>query len=170
MRVRASWLLRLSGQLLVFAALWMILTGGELPVAALPAGILALTAAIALAANPSGATPLHLRGALRFVPFFLGRSIAGGFDVALRAYAPGRPLAPELTTFRTRLPAGSSSTVFFVDLINLVPGTLCAEVDGQQLTLHVVDRRGRFVADLRHLEAHVAALFGEPLDREEPPR
>jgi multicomponent Na+:H+ antiporter subunit E len=148
------------------ALVWVVLTDGDLRNPVLSVAIILLAVASGLAAPPPEGRPLRLRGLVRFVPFFLSSSIAGGLDVALRAYRPSRPLDPELVRFRSRLPRETSAAVFFIDLINLLPGTLCAGIEDRDLLLHVVDRRQRFEERLRALEERVAELFDEPLAEE----
>jgi multicomponent Na+:H+ antiporter subunit E len=147
-------------RVLVMGGLWVVLVGGDLRAPALAVGTVVAAAAAATALR--GPHPWRLRpgGALRFVPLFLWMSVVGGFDVAQRAFRFKPPLAPSLMPFQLRLDAGTPPATFFVNLISLLPGTLCAEVRGAHLRLHVVDRNQPVEARLRSLEAAVAAMFG----------
>jgi multicomponent Na+:H+ antiporter subunit E len=102
-------------------------------------------------------------GVLRFIPHFLRISLAGGFDVARRVFLPSMPLAPAFTTFPLRLGTDTAAATFFVDVVSLLPGTLCAEVNGRAITIHAIDRERDNHAQLRELEERIAAIFGVDL-------
>ncbi len=106
-----------------------------------------------------------------FLPWFAWRSVHGGLDVARRALAPRRPIAPSLVHYPLRLPPDSPAALFFVALVGLVPGTLAADLDGAALTVHALSGSPQAVtAELGRLEAKVAALHGHPLPASsEPP-
>lgn len=96
---------------------------------------------------------------LKFVPFFLVRSLIGGTDVARRAFHPRMPIAPDLVEYRLQLPTGLSR-VFMINTVNLLPGTLSAELAENVLKVHVIDGRNNFLAELQVVEKHVAQIFG----------
>jgi multicomponent Na+:H+ antiporter subunit E len=140
--------------------LWIVLVDGDLRAPALAAAIVIGAAATSTALRTGRPWRLRLGGALRFVPLFLWSAAVGGFDVALRAFRPGPPIAPDLLAYHLRLEADRAPATFFVNLISLLPGTLCAEVEGARLRLHVVDRNQPVEDRLRTLEGAVAAMFG----------
>lgn len=140
----------------VFALTWWVLTDG---VAAswwigVPAIMLALTVSVVLV------PPTRLNGVemLKFVPFFLLRSLQGGADVAWRAIHPGMPIAPELISYSLRLPPGLPQ-VLMANTVSLLPGTLSAALDHGVLQVHVLDRQQDILAELEALELTVARLF-----------
>lgn len=145
----------IAGRLLLFAVLWAILTGGRAD--ALPLGALAVPLATLASLRLLPPSPWSLRGWLRFLPYFLGESLRGGIDVAVRAFHPRRPLAPALLDYPLQLPPGPARVVM-ADAVSLLPGTLCAELDGAVLRVHVLDHRRRPREQLAALEARVAAL------------
>jgi len=100
-----------------------------------------------------------LTGIVRFVPFFLWRSLYGGMDVARRALHPRLPISPGMIDHRWRLPPGLPR-VFMANTVSLLPGTLSAELDDEGLRVHVLDRTGEFASELTMIEARVAGLFG----------
>jgi multicomponent Na+:H+ antiporter subunit E len=110
-----------------------------------------------LLASPAPAR-LSFSGAVRFLPFFLWHSAAGGLDVARRAADPRMPLAPDLLEYDLRLPPGTAQ-VFFVDTVSLLPGTLSADLAGNRLRIHVLDRHQPNGEKLQALEDAVARLF-----------
>ena len=151
---------RLSGtalrRTLVLAVLWWAIAGEPAWTFGVPAVALAAGASLWLAPQR---TPFRLLPALGFVAFFLWYSLRAGFDVARRALAPSLPLAPGVVEHRMRLPAGLGR-VIFVNTVSLVPGTLSAELAGERLHVHALDTRLPVEAQLRNLEARIAAIFG----------
>ncbi len=98
---------------------------------------------------------------LRFVPFFLMRSLMGGIDVAWRAFHPSMPIAPDLIEFPLMLPPGLPR-VFMANTINLLPGTLSAEIDQHVMKVHVLDSQKDFLTEFNAVEQSVARIFGIP--------
>lgn len=109
----------------------------------------------------------RLTEVIRFAGFFLAGSVHGGFDVARRALAPSMPISPVFVRYRMRLPEGSPQTVFRITL-SLMPGTLNADVLGDELVVHsLVDRGEGIHHELENLEWRVSRLFGLGLPRPE---
>ena len=158
----------LLARMLALALLWLILaeaTWSSWLVGA-PACLLATAASARLA--PPGRWSWHPGAAARFAAFFVRYSIWGGIDVARRALQPSMPLAPGFVSYPLRLSIERPAAVFFANTISLLPGTLCADIAPDHLTVHVIDQNRPVLDDLRHLEERVAAIFGEPL-RTPPP-
>ena len=141
----------------LFALLWWILTEGAMNswLVGAPVVVFAALASGALLPGISWSLP----GIVRFVPFFLWRSLYGGVDVARRALHPRLPISPELFDYRWRLPPGLPR-VFMANTVSLLPGTLSAELDEEYLRVHVLDQTGAFASGLPVVEARVARLFG----------
>lgn len=99
---------------------------------------------------------------LRFVPFFLLRSLLAGVDVAWRAFHPRMPIAPDLIEYPLRLPPGLAQ-VFMANTVSLLPGTLSAALERSVLKVHVLDGRKDFLTELESLEQSVARMFGVSL-------
>ena len=106
-------------------------------------------------------------GLARFVPFFLWQSLAGGWDVALRALRPGRPLSPKILDYTLRLPEGTART-FMAGVISLVPGTLTVGLGEDHVRVHLLTDDPGTLETLRELETRVADLFGLRLADAEP--
>lgn len=140
-----------------FALIWWVLTDGNASSwwIGLPAVLLAVAASSALLPP----IPFVWYELLRFVPFFLMRSLLGGVDVAWRAFHPGMPIAPDLMEYRLQLPPGLPQ-VFMANTVSLLPGTLSAALDRSVLKVHVLDNRSSFQAELEALEQRVAEIFG----------
>jgi multicomponent Na+:H+ antiporter subunit E len=162
-RLARSLVARLVTRAVLFSALWWTLTEG---VAyswsiGIPAVLLATVGSWGLLPAPRVAW-LEL---LRFVPFFLLRSMLGGVDVARRTIRPAMPIAPALIDYPLRLPPGLPQVVM-INTVSLLPGTLSADVRENSAKLHVLDERVDYVAEIRAVEQHVARLFGMPLSSE----
>ena len=113
---------------------------------------------------PHAGQRIRLWGLIRFVPYFLCESVVGAVDVARRAFRPSMPLAPGMVHYQLRMPSDEVAAVFFVGIISLLPGTLCAVLDEDGVEVHVVDRTQPVEEQLAELEAVVAGVFGVPLD------
>lgn len=149
----------------IYAALWLLLTRGDAAswVVGFPVILLALWARTALLPGPL--LRVHPPALLLFIPEFLMLSLKGGIDVAQRAFSRSVRLAPDLLEYPVRLPPGAAR-VFFMNLISLLPGTLSADIQGDVLSVHVLDREQDTRADLARLEKRVARIFSVPLARE----
>ena len=96
------------------------------------------------------------------LPFFIRESFRGGIDVARRVFGWRLNVEPGMLEYSLRLatPFGRS---LFVILVSLLPGTLGADVQGNQMRIHTLDLRVDVTAELDRLERLVAACFGESL-------
>ena len=156
---RISWSTIVSRGVL-FSLIWWVLTDGAAPSwwIGVPAVLLAVAASVALLPP----TPFVWYEFLRFVPFFLLRSLLGGADVAWRAFHPDLPIAPDLIEYPLRLPPGLPR-VFMANTASLLPGTLSAALDRNVLKVHVLDSRKGVLTELEAVEQSVARMFGTSL-------
>lgn len=99
----------------------------------------------------------------RFVPFYLLHSLIGGLDVAWRAFHPRLPIQPELVSYPLRLPEGLPQ-VLMVNTISLLPGTLIAELTGEEVKIHLLDSSKHFIAEIEAVESRVARMFRATLE------
>jgi len=155
-KVKTNWLTIVSRGGL-FLLIWWVLTDGA-PSSwwiGVPAVLLAVTVSVALIPP----VPIVWFELLKFVPFFLLRSLLGGVDVARRAFQPNLPIAPDLIEYPLQLPPGLP-LVLMTNIVNLLPGTLTAEFDQSVLKVHVLDRRKDFMTELEAVEQSVARIFG----------
>ncbi len=145
---------------LLFAIVWWVLVSGVTASwwIGVPAILLAAIASVALLPPVT----LVWYEFLRFVPFFLIRSLLGGTDVAWRAFHPGMPIAPVLIEYPMRLPPGLAR-VFMANTVSLLPGILSAELGPNYFKVHVLDGRKDFLSELETVEQRVAAMFGASL-------
>lgn len=145
-----------------FALLWWVLTDGDHGswVIGVPTVVAATVASLRL--MPGKLRRWRLAGMMRFFPFFFWQSVRGSIDVAVRALHPHLPLAPAVVQYRLRLP-DDLARVFLVNTVSLLPGSLSAELQGDHLTVHVLDGSLPMGATLQSLEARVAGMFGVDL-------
>lgn len=148
-----SWLRRIA----LFAVLWWVLTGGT--AASWLIGVPIVCVAAWLSRELWVDPPLSLVGVVRFIPYFVCQSLAGATDVALRALHPAMPLHPGLVRHRLRLPEGASR-VALANIVSMLPGTLSANLDGDQLLIHALDTRHDLHDMVLDLEPRIAAVFG----------
>lgn len=147
---------------LVFAALWLVLTGGDLGTWYLGAAAILAATAVSLWLFPEGpGWRWTLSGAARFAPFFLWQSLSGGFDVALRAIRPSMPLEPDLVEYETSL-ENPTAIAFMAGVVSLLPGTLATEVRGNEILIHSIVGESRATEGARNLETRISELFGLP--------
>jgi multicomponent Na+:H+ antiporter subunit E len=140
-----------------FAAIWWVLTGGPAGswLLGAPAVLLAAWISLKLWSSP----PLSLIGIARFLPYFAHQSLAGATDVALRALRPRMPLSPGLVRHRVRVPAGACR-VTLANVISMLPGTLSADLVGDELVIHALDTGQDLHEMVIDLEPRIAAIFG----------
>ena len=154
--------LAIGNWILLFGLAWLVLAGPD-PASWIiggPAVAGAVWAKSRLSGRRlGGLSPL---GVIRFLPYFLWQSLKGGLDVALRVVGPRVRVDPGYIDYRLRLPR-PSARVFFLDVVNLLPGTLTADISGDTARIHALDKGTDPVQSLMRLEERVAALFGESL-------
>jgi multicomponent Na+:H+ antiporter subunit E len=143
-----------------FAAIWWLLTGGPAESWLLGAPAIALATWISL--TLWSAPPLSLVGIARFLPYFAVQSLSGASDVAVRALRPRMPLRPGLVRHRVRVPEGVCR-VALANVISMLPGTLSADLIGDELVIHALDTGQDLHAMVIDLEPRIAAMFGVPL-------
>ncbi|MCG7911558.1 MAG: Na+/H+ antiporter subunit E [Candidatus Thiodiazotropha taylori] len=146
--------------LALLSLLWLLLTGEDWSswLVGLPVVILATWSILLLRAPTEGR--FNLTGFLRFLPYFIRESVLGGIDVASRVVSPKMRIAPGFLSYRMRL-SHPSARRLFVNSLSLLPGTLAADLDGETLQIHALDRATDSDAELRRLERMVAAVYGE---------
>lgn len=151
-----------AGRAIVFAIVWLILVGPNAAswIIGVPFVVAATQASLRLS-EPRGRS-LSLWSLAGFSPYFLVESLRGGLDVAGRVLLPRLRVQPGNQDYRVRL-RSPAARLIFIDCISLLPGTLSADLRGDQVTVHALDVRTDVVADLVGLERRVATLFSETL-------
>ena len=157
----SKWIRLLVGTM-VYGLLWVVLSGFENP----SSWIIGVPAVMAANWAHSRLSPsrkaLSVRGILRLLPFFIRESFRGGIDVARRVIGRTLNVEPGVFDYQLRLTA-PFERVFFVALVSLLPGTLSADMQGNEMRIHTLDLRVDVTSELDRLERLVAACFGESL-------
>ena len=147
--------------LLILIVLWGTLTGGDLVswVAGVP--LIGLALLLRHRLNPFPAARVSARGAARFLVGFFRQSFVSGVDVVRRAFDPRLPLAPGMMEYRLRL-RSVPQRMLLAGTVNLLPGTLSADLCEDRLTLHVLDLDAPILKELQEIESLVAGLHAAP--------
>lgn len=150
-------------RILLFAVLWWILTGGVAHSWLIGAPVVLACSWLSLVLWRD--TPFSLPGLARFLPWFAYQSLVGATDVALRALNPALPLHPGLVRHQLRLPSGASR-VTLANVVSMLPGTLSADLVGEELVIHTIEVGKDMHAMVCDLEPRIAGLFGLRLEPE----
>jgi multicomponent Na+:H+ antiporter subunit E len=151
--------------LLAFASLWWLLSDGAPGswLIGIPAVLAAGWAACRLGIGERWT--ISASGVMRFLPLFLWESLRGGIDVARRTLAPRLRIQPGFILYRTGLQQ-PGARVLFANCICLLPGTLAADLQHNQLRVHMLDAALDPQVELQRLERAVALIYrqsdGEP--------
>ncbi len=144
----------------ILAFVWWVLTNGA--VDSWLVGVPAIAAAIAAECYLSRPRQNRwsLAGSIAFVLFFLKSSISSGLDVTRRTYHPRLPMMPDMIDYPLKLTSPAARRLF-VCTISLLPGTLSAGFDGNNLVIHALDVGRPVTKELAVIERRVAAVFRE---------
>lgn len=147
-------------RILLFSLLWWSMAEGDLRVWWL--GAIAVVASVWASRRllPPFDGQVRLPALLRLLAFFIGHSVMAGVQVSLMALRGRRSLQPALVTIDTRLKAGLPR-LMLANLISLMPGSVCVGMDGEQMTLHVLDQRLPVNATVAAIESRIAAALGD---------
>ncbi len=149
---------RFVTNLIIFSCLWILISEGRADswIVGGPVVMLAAVAAVLLATDHDWR--LSLIGFLYFSVYFIRSSFLGGLDIARRSLHRRLPINPQLIKYNLRLPSGTPR-VFFMNVVNLLPGTVSADVRDSELLVHVIDGTQPIIQELEKLEHLVANLF-----------
>ena len=144
----------------VLGAFWWLLTAGG-PFSwhlGIPAILVAAWTGARLGAF-SGSTWSAL-GAVQFALVFVRESVRGGIDVTLRTLAPTPRIATGFRHYRISL-ENPGARLLFVNTVSLLPGTLAAELEGDQLNVHALDINTDIAGELARLERVIGRVYRE---------
>ncbi|MBY6082771.1 Na+/H+ antiporter subunit E [Ruegeria arenilitoris] len=145
-------------QIMVFAAIWSVLAGGDLASCLIGAPLVLFVVVANHRLGRLNGRCARLSGVLRFLPYFLIGSFRGGLATATLVLFRGREVQPAMVEYQTTLPPGRARALF-VGTIGLLPGTLTADLNGRLLHIHVLDGSMPVTSELRELERRIAAIF-----------
>lgn len=145
----------------LFGAIWAVLAARD--AGGLIAGLIVVPLAVwlSLALIPAR-SPMDLWRVALHLPRFVAGSVAGGVDVARRAFARDMGLSPDWLRVEVDLPEGARTALGAE--ISLMPGTLAAGADGRSLLVHRLTRggaEGDVLSEVATLEAEIAAMLGD---------
>jgi len=158
LRSKAKWTLLLI-------ATWLILTAADLGswVIGLP------FIALAILLQPDSETRffkkspfLNVIGLVQFGYFFLLESLRGGLDVSSRVLAANPRIDPVFYDYSMQLQIPNAQ-LLFITSVSLLPGTLCADLNNNRITIHTLDQHMDTTQGIKHLEFLVGKIFGEAL-------
>jgi multicomponent Na+:H+ antiporter subunit E len=144
----------------LFALIWFLLTGDDWNswLVGVPVVVMATWSVLRLRGPDEG--QFNLMGLLKFLPYFVWESMLGGIDVVSRVMRSEMRIAPGFLDYRIQLKQPSARRLF-VNTLSLLPGTLSADLDGECLRIHALDRGVDLKGELERLERMVSAVYGE---------
>jgi multicomponent Na+:H+ antiporter subunit E len=145
-------------RLMLFAAIWWLLTGGSTKTWGLGAVVVIAALIMSLRLLPPGPHHISLAALFTFSLFFVVRSVIAGTQVASFALRPRMDLRPAMLNIPLRL-EHEPERVFLASTLSLLPGTLTTGLEGRMLHLHVLDKRMPVEEEVREVERRVARLF-----------
>ena len=143
------------GWMLLYGVLWALFAEGGGWLLGVPSIVLAVVLSVWLGIRPWRPSLSVLPG---FVWFFLGRMVAGGWDVAVRALHPRRPLQPAWLDYPLRSESPRVRLLLSA-LIGLLPGSLSSRIDGDRMRVHVLDERQPWEPTVIELEQRLSQLL-----------
>ena len=145
--------------LLLCVLLWFVISRGDNAswIVGLPCVVLAVIAINRLHTRDKWTIRAGLLPG--FIVWFLWNSFRGGVDVALRALKPRLSLQPGFLRYPLRIPQGHAR-LLLINAVSLLPGTLSADIEGDELVLHCLDTGADIIAETDYAEQRVAILFG----------
>ena len=150
---------------LVLLAFWLILTAGDLASLIIAVPFIAMAILLRpVAENRSEKSGLlvNISGLLQFAWFFILESLRGGVDVSRRVLAAETRVDPVFYDYSMQLQIPHAQQLF-ISSISLLPGTLCADMNNNQLRIHTLDQQMDTTQGIRRLESLVGKIFGEAL-------
>lgn len=157
---RTGWQQRLGdglGWAFIYAVLWALFSEGSGWSLGAPSVLLAASVSVWLGMRPWQLSLIVLPG---FIVFFLGRMVVGGWDVAVRALHPRRPLQPAWLEYSMHSDS-PRVRLLLSGLVGLLPGTLASRVDGARMRVHVLDQRQDWEPTVRELEHRLVRLLAD---------
>jgi multicomponent Na+:H+ antiporter subunit E len=152
--------------IIVLAGLWALLTEARSDSWMVGGPVVLAAGIVAERLAPAHRWRWSVIGLLNFAPHFVLASVLGGVDVAWRSMHPRLPIDPQMLEYPLRLPPGTART-FFMNVVNLLPGTVSVDVGNEVLKVHVMDIDQPIRQQLETLEVAVAKLFAMRLTRRE---
>jgi multicomponent Na+:H+ antiporter subunit E len=146
----------------LFSILWALLTGWQPSSWGVGVVFISMASALSLYLAPKQRqTEQWLSYPMKLIPFlhyFLVQSLRGGWDTAKLALMPKSKLSPGFIRFHSDL-ANESQIFTFMQVLSLLPGTVSAEQNGRELTIHVLKLSSFNRAEIDDCQVRVSQLF-----------
>lgn len=159
--IKTMW--RSARWVLLLLVVWVLLTAGNLAswIIGLPFIIIAILLQPSKETLSAKSSPLvNIIALLQFCYFFIVESFRGGIDVSRRVLARKPQTKPVFYNYSMQLKLPHAQQIF-ISSISLLPGTLCADVNMNQLQIHVLDQQADTTSGIKRLELLVGKIFGE---------
>lgn len=150
---------------LALLVVWLILTAGDLTSLIIAAPFIALAILLQPAADTrsdNSSLLVNISGLLQFAWFFILESLRGGVDVSRRVLVPKTRIDPTFYDYAMQLQIPHAQQLF-ISSISLLPGTLCADLNNNQIRIHTLDQQMDTTQGIKRLESLVGKIFGEAL-------
>ncbi len=149
---------RLVNSTLTFGLLWFVLTEGDWATWLIGLPVILLASFTFLLWPAGRRVRLNIIGSVRFASVFAWRCLIAGIDVSRRAFGPRGAIDPGVMRYRMTLPDAASRTLL-ANTVSLLPGTLTTDIEGDDLRLHVLDRRADVLGEVAAFESLIAQLL-----------
>jgi multicomponent Na+:H+ antiporter subunit E len=142
----------------IFSGLWWLLSNGSAD--SWTVGLPVVVAATLVGQSLMDRIPVSIRlqGLISFIVFFIYESIRGGIDVARRTLPPRMNIQPHFYYYQTHIQQ-PMARILFCNSISLLPGTLCVQMQGDQIEIHALSSNNEVEKELTKLENKVLAIF-----------
>jgi multicomponent Na+:H+ antiporter subunit E len=145
-------------------AVWWILTGGDSTSWTIGGPVVALALFLTIMwpnDHPTAFSPCD-----RLLPPFFPAPLLARWSRRGLARLPARAtdFTQAMIDYPLRLPPDDSSRIFFVNTLNLLPGTITVDMAENALRIHLLTQGVDVIARLIELESRVGRLFGHRLE------
>jgi multicomponent Na+:H+ antiporter subunit E len=100
---------------------------------------------------------------LSFFCYFFVQSLRGGWDTAKLALISKSKLSPGVIRYRVDL-INESQVFTFMQVLSLLPGTVSAQLNSRELTIHVLDLNSFNRGEIDECQARISQLVGSPVE------
>ena len=144
-----------------FALLWWFVTNGAL--AAWVVGVPCIALIVFLQyrgkTTSSAITAIYWTRLPGFIVFFIYQSIRGGLDTASRVVSRQLNIQPQFFKYKYKYSHTPMSESLFVNLVSLLPGSVCALRETDSITLHLLSDNPNIEDELAQCEIQVLKLL-----------
>ena len=148
----------MSRRLFFFCGIWFILSKADLSSWPFALPTILISTWISLCLVGPGDHLLKPVVLLRYLPLFVWKSIASGFDVMVRVLNPRLPIHPGLVHYPLTI-THEGARVLLANCITLLPGTISARLNDDHLIIHTLDTTLPVHARINRLERKIADMF-----------